>query len=98
MLAAAASRSSEVLTVGAACTLRLRRCRPRRSPTPPAATEDKPSPTQRDAPRVVNNGHFDHYRPAAVLLRPGTAPVAPSSDTLDLAEQLFEKVNSVISD
>lgn len=67
-----------------------------------------PADLNNDIPRVVqrieeyfretniNNGRFDHYRPAAVLLRPSQATASPSSTTLDLAEQLFGKINSVI--
>lgn len=44
----------------------------------------------------INDGHFDHYRPAAALLRLGAAPVALSSHTLDMAEQLFIKINTLI--
>ncbi|GAA3224687.1 hypothetical protein GCM10017691_12910 [Pseudonocardia petroleophila] len=67
-----------------------------------------PGDLNNDDPRVVsrieqyfregniNNGHFDHYRPAAVLLRPGAVTSTPSTTTLDLAEQLFERINKLI--
>lgn len=44
----------------------------------------------------VNQGQFDHYRPAAVLLRPSDTPITPSQKTLDLAEKLFGKLNSLL--
>ena len=44
----------------------------------------------------INGGHFDHYRPAALLLRPGAAPPTVSANTLELAEQLFMRINALI--
>lgn len=44
----------------------------------------------------INGGYFDHYRPAAVLTRANASPGTPSTGTLDLAEQLFTKVNPLL--
>ena len=58
-------------------------------------------PTARDLPPLVLKkrkiGRFNHYKPAAVLLRE-QAELAPKidQDTIDRAGQLFARLNSLL--
>lgn len=45
----------------------------------------------------IDNGHFNHYRPAAVLLRPGTVSCTPSTATLEKAATLYAKLNALLT-
>jgi hypothetical protein len=45
----------------------------------------------------IDGGHFNHYRPATVLLQPGTVTGSLGADTLDMAEALFVKLNALLA-